>query len=220
MTIEPTADEQHPHHRSARERQRRGPMWGCMKWTGCGGIGLLGLVLIAVGVGWWYLGSASFAGLVKLRIETTLEARLGRHVDVGSVQIERGRQSRIILNDLRVANSPGAVHPYFATAKQVIVTGGIDSFWGRKIRVGRVDIVEPHLNFEIYPAGSKLAHNFPRWNSGPPSRYEIYHLDLGKLYVTRGAFEYLDRRHTIIATASDITSTIYVTTKEDLYAGV
>jgi len=218
MTIEPVAEE--PQHRSARERQRRGPMWGCLKWMGCSTIGffvLLALILIG---GWWYLGSSSFAGLVRLRIEKTLEARLGRNVDVDSVQIEGGRQSRVIINGLRIANSPGAVHPYFATAKQVILTGGIDSFWGRKIHVGRIDLVEPHLYFEIYPTGAKLTHNFPKWNSGPPSRYEIYHLDLGNLYVQRGAFELLDRRHTITAAANDITSTINVLSTEDLYSGV
>ena len=148
------------------------------------------------------------------------KARLGREVDVGPVTIERGQQSRIIINGLRIGNAPGAVHPYFATATQVIVTGGIDSFWGRKIGVDRIDIVEPHLYFEIYPAGSKLTHNFPHWSSGPPSRYEIYHLDLGKLYIARGAFELLDRRHDITATTSNITSTINVTPQEDFYAGV
>jgi outer membrane protein assembly complex protein YaeT len=218
MTIEPVAEE--PQHRSARERQRRGPMWGCLKWMGCSTMGFFVLIALIIGGGWWYLGSASFAGLVRLRIEKTLEARLGRNVDIDSVQIEGGRQSRIIINGLRVANAPGAVHPYFATAKQVIVTGGIDSFWGRKIRVGRVDLVEPHLYFEIYPLGAKLTHNFPKWNSGPPSRYEIYHLDLGNLYVQHGAFELLDRRHTITAAANDITSTINVLSTEDLYSGV
>src|SRR5205814_3248973 len=162
----------------------------------------------------------SFNGLVRLRIQKTLEARLGRSVVVGSVLIQRGNLGRIVINDLRVANAPGAVHPYFATAKQVIVTGGIDSFWGRKIRVGRVDLVEPQLFFEIYPVGAKLTHNFPHWNSGPKSRYEIYHLDLGNLFVQHGAFELLDRRHTITAAANDITSTINVTSTEDLYAGV
>src|SRR4051794_3651644 len=218
MTIEPAAEEHQ--HRSARERQRRGPMWGCLKWMGCSTIGFFVLIALVVGIGWWYLGSSSFAGLVQLRIEKTLESRLGRNVDIGSVQIERGRQSRIIINGLRVTNSPGAVHPYFATAKQVIVTGGIDSFWGRKIRVGRVDLVEPHLWFEVYPAGAKLTHNFPHWNSGPKSRYEIYHLDLGDLFVQHGAFELLDRRHTITAVANDITSTIHVLSTEDLYTGV
>jgi len=218
MTIEPVAEE--PQHRSARERQRRGPMWGCLKWMGCSTAGFLILIALIVIGGWWYLGSSSFAGLVRLRIEKTLEARLGRNVDIDSVQIEGGRQSRIIINGLRIANSPGAVHPYFATAKQVIVTGGIDSFWGRKIRVGRVDLVEPHLYFEVYPLGAKLTHNFPYWNSGPKSRYEIYHLDLGNLFIQHGAFELLDRRHTITAAANDITSTINVLSTEDLYSGV
>ena len=224
MTIFPAPEEHAEHaepvHRSARERQRRGPMWGCLRGVGCTAIGFFALIAIVIVGGWWYLGSSSFAGLVRLRIEKTLEARLGRDVYVGPVTIERGTQSRIIINGLRVANAPGAKHPYFATASQIIVTGGIDSFWGRKIRVGRVDIVEPHLYFEIYPAGAKLTHNFPHWNSGPPSRYEIYHLDLGKLYVTRGVFDFLDRRHDIAAVTSDVTSTISVTPLEDLYAGV
>jgi outer membrane protein assembly complex protein YaeT len=221
MTIFPAPEEHAEHvHRSARERQRRGPMWGCLRGVGCTAIGFFALLAIVIVGGWWYLGSSSFAGLVRLRIEKTLEARLGRDVYVGPVTIERGTQSRIIINGLRVANAPGARHPYFATASQIIVTGGIDSFWGRKIRVGRVDIVEPHLYFEIYPAGAKLTHNFPHWNSGPPSRYEIYHLDLGSLYVTRGAFDFLDRRHDIAAVTSDITSTINVTPLEGLYAGV
>src|SRR4051794_39530587 len=102
MTIFPTAEEQHPHHRSSRERQRRGAMWGCMKWVGCGGIGLVGLLLIIVGGGWWYLGSSSFAGLVRLRIEKTMEARLGRDVSIGPVQIDRSH-GRVIINDVQIA---------------------------------------------------------------------------------------------------------------------
>jgi len=194
-------------------------MWGCLRWLGCGSIALFALLALIVIGGWWYLGSSSFAGLVELRIESTLSSRLGRKVSVGSVEIVR-RQGKVILNDLRIANAPGGIHPYFATVKQVVISGGIDSFWGRTIRVGRIDVVQPQLFFEVYGPNAKLAHNFPRWASGPKSRFEIYHLDLGTMYVTQGAFDFLDQRHKIGATATDVTSTIRVTSKEDVYAGI
>jgi outer membrane protein insertion porin family len=216
MTTEPTV--QH-HHRSARERQRKGPMWGCMRALFLGFGGLLVLLVLVIAGGWWYLGTNSFANLVRLRVASTLEARLGRHVEIRDVDIVRGRESRIILKDIRVANAPGATTPYFATVKELVITGGVDSFWFRRIEIGRVDIVEPHLWFEIFPAGSPLVHNFPHWQSGPPSSYEIYHLDLGTMYVKNGAFEFKDRRHDISAVATQLASTIKVTSKEDLYDG-
>src|SRR6185369_4691498 len=133
---EPTVH--HDHHRSARERQRRGPMWGCLRWMIGGVLALALLLTLIIGGGWWYLGTTSFADLVKLRIANTLETKLGRHVSIRDVQIIRGRESRVILYDLRIANAPGAARPDFATVKQLVITGGIDSFWGRKIRVGRI----------------------------------------------------------------------------------
>src|SRR5882757_8702765 len=98
MTIEPTAEEHHAH--STRARQRRGPMWGCLKFVGCSTVSLFVLLVVIIGGGWWYLGSSSFEGLVRLRIEKTLEARLDRKVSIGSVQIERGQLSRIVISDL------------------------------------------------------------------------------------------------------------------------
>jgi outer membrane protein assembly complex protein YaeT len=220
MTIDPAAEEQHPHHRSSRERQRRGAMWGCMKFFGCGGLSLVILLLLAVGVGWWYLGTSNFRDLVRLRIEKTMEARLGRDVTIGSVEIERGKLGRIVVNDIRIANVPGGKRRNFAAVKQLIITGGIDSFWGRKLRVGRIDLIEPRMSFEVFEPGGKFDHNFPRWQSGTPSRFEIYHLDLGTLQVTRGTFEFVDHRHDITTIARQMTGTVNVTSKEDLYAGV
>lgn len=217
---DPTPAAEGHHHETARQRQRRGPMWGCLRWIVFVFGGLLLLLFLVIGGGWFYLGSSSFADLVRLRIEKTLEARLGRHVEVGPVEIVRTRIGKVTINGIRIANSPGAANPYFATVKQLVITGGIDSFWGRKIKVSRIDVIEPHLYFEVYPAGSKVVHNFPAWNSGPKSKYDIYHLDLGTMYITNGAFEFLDRRHDIAAVAAQITSKINVTTKADLYAGL
>jgi len=129
MTTEPAPPEHaEPIHRSARERQRKGPMWGCLRGLGCTTIGFFALLALVIIGGWWYLGTSSFAGLVRLRIEKTLEARLGRKVYVGPITIERGLQSRIIIDGLRIGNAPGAVNPYFATVSKITVTGGIDPF--------------------------------------------------------------------------------------------
>ncbi len=214
---------EHPHeghHRSARERQRRGPMWGCLRTIVIGSIALFALLIVIIGGGYVYLGSASFADLVRLRIQKTLESRLGRAVSIGSVQIVTSRPQHVIINDLRIANAPGAVNRYFATVRQVEITGGVESFWGRNITVSRVDIRDPRLNFEIYPAGSKLVHNFPHWNPGPKSRFEMVHLTIGRLFVTSGTMDFLDRRHDIAATAMDLASEIDVAAKGEVYEGI
>lgn len=208
------------HHRSARERQRKGPMWGCLKGLGCGLGGVLLLLLLVIGGGWWYLGTASFGDLVRLRIQSTLEDRLGRKVTIGSVAFDRMHLKKVVLNDIRIANAPGGINPYFATVRQVTITGGIESFWSRRVKVGRVDVVEPQIFFEVYAAGSNLVHNFPHWNSGPPSKYEIVHVDLNKLYVSAGSFTFLDQRQQITAVATGLASEMTLTRAQDLYEGV
>src|SRR5690349_21298832 len=204
-------------HRSARERQRKGPMWGCLK----GIIWLFAIVLvvllIGIGGGWWYLGSTSFADLVRKRIEDTLENRLGREVTIRKVTFIRSRPQRVIIDDLTIANAPGGVAEHFATVKQVEITGGVESFWGRAVKVDRVDIRDPHLWFEVFPDGT---HNFPKWKSGPKRPREIVHLEIGKMFVTSGAFSFLDRKHDIEAVAQRIESQINITRAENLYEGL
>jgi len=208
------------HHLTARERQRRGPMWGCLRALFILIGGVLLILALTVGSGWWYLGTASFAGLIRLRIEKTLEARLGRDVSIAKVEIIRTRPQKIILTDLRIANAPGGVAPYFATVKEVVITGGVESFWKRELDIGRVDVHEPRIYFEVFPAGSKLVHNFPAWKTGPPARYEIVRIDLKQLLLDHGSFSFLDRKHNITALASGMNTEINVTRAEDLYAGV
>src|ERR1700732_4421462 len=101
----------HGHHRSARQRQRQGPMWGCLKALifVLGG-GLLLLFLIVAG-GWWYIGSDNFADLIETRVAATLKARLGRDVTIGGIAFDRVHLRQVILNDIRIANAPGAVNP-------------------------------------------------------------------------------------------------------------
>src|SRR5260221_83082 len=218
MTPTQPQDEGH-RHRSGRERQRRGPMWTFMRRMAIATIVVFGLLALIIGGGWWCLGTTSFADLVRLRIQKTLESRLGRAVSIHEIDIVAGRPSKVILNDLRIANSPGAVNPYFATVRQVVITGGVESFWGRRISVSRIDVIDPHLFFEIYPAGSKLAHNFPRWSSGPKAKYDIYQLDLGTMYVTAGGLDFLDRKHNLTGRATDLGSQINIASSSGVYQG-
>lgn len=207
-------------HRSARERQRKGPMWGCLKGLVWVFGGLFIVLLLTIGGGWWYLGSANFAQYVAKRIEATLEARLGRDVAIGRVEFVRTRPQKIIIHDLRIANAPGGVARYFARVGEVEITGGVQSFWGRTVKLDHVDIRSPRLWFEVFPDGAPLLHNFPKWKTGPKRKYEIVHLDIGRLIITNGAFSFNDRKHDIVAVAQKMDSTITVTRAEDLYDGM
>lgn len=196
-------------------------MWGCLKalvWV-FGGLALL--LFLIVGGGWWLLGSANFADYVRKRIETTLEARLGREVTIGSVVFVRAHPQKIILNDLRIANAPGGVAPSFATVRQVEITGGIQSFWGRAVNVDRIDVRDPRLWFEVFPEGAPLVHNFPKWKTEQKRRrFEIVRIDMNRMLIENGAFSFNDRRHDIVAVARDIDSTVTITRAEGLYEGL
>jgi len=195
-------------------------MYGCLKGILWLFAGLAVVLMIGIGGGWWVLGSSNFADYVRKKIEATLEARLGRDVTIRSVEFVRTRPQKIILNDVRIANAPGAVAPHFATVRQIEITGNVQSFWGRAVKVQQVEIHDPRVWFEVFPAGSSLIHNFPKWNSGPPGKRQIVHVDIGTLLIENGGFDFNDRKHEITAVATGIASKLNVTRAEDLYEGV
>ncbi len=91
-----TAEQQTPEIEPEATRRRR----GCVRplvWALLIGLGLV--LLIAFGA-WYYTGSTSFESLVARRIEATLESRMDREVTIGSVTIERGRVTSVILEDV------------------------------------------------------------------------------------------------------------------------
>ena len=67
----------HGHHRSARQRQRQGPMWGCLKALIFVGGGAVLLLFLIVGGGWWYIGSENFTDLIETRIAGNAESASG-----------------------------------------------------------------------------------------------------------------------------------------------
>ncbi|HEY0592014.1 MAG TPA: hypothetical protein VGF40_09620, partial [Thermoanaerobaculia bacterium] len=200
------------------ERQRGRPMYGCIKIIGYGVLAIVALLLLLVAGGYYYTGTERFALLVKARIERTLEWKLGRDVDIREVIVLR-RQGRIILRDISIANVRGARRKHFATVKEVEITGGIESFRTRTIRLGRVDIRGAALNVEIFPEGAPLRHNFPSWRRSEPRRFQIARVEADKIWITNAAVELLDHRHDLHIVAATIDSELTPTIQKSLYKG-
>jgi outer membrane protein assembly complex protein YaeT len=211
------------HHRSSRERQRRGPMWGCLRMMAFTFFGIVALIVLFV-IALPFVATRAITGnYVARRIEATLQTRLGREVKIGRLQVVRTgyfEPTKVILHDVQIANAPGGINPFFARVARVEITGGLGSFWNRRVEVERIDIIHPHINFEVFPEGSALTHNFPRWQRGPKRAFEIYRLEFDDMFVRDGHFIFLDRRRDMVAEASAISSDITITSAENLYAGV
>lgn len=195
-------------------------MWGCVRAILVLSAVFLLVLALAIWGGWRYLGSTDFADLITKRIEANLESHLRRDVTIGKVTFTRGRPTKLIIDDLRIANVPGAAHPYFATVRQVEITGGVDSFWNRQIRLGLIEVRDPRVYFEIFPYGQELLHNWPTWKRSPPRRYEITRVDIAKLLVLRGAFQMLDHRHDLEAQVTDLAADVDPAFRQGIYEGI
>ncbi|MHB0969159.1 MAG: translocation/assembly module TamB domain-containing protein [Thermoanaerobaculia bacterium] len=201
------------------QKQRRRPMWGCVRTLFlllAGTIAIIALFFVGT---YYYLGTTNFAEFVRLRVERNLESHLGRDVTIARVTIDRRYPTRIVIDDLRVANAPGATRPYFATVRQIEIVGGLDSFWQRVIRLGRVDVRDARINFEVFPEGSELMHNFPKWKRSAPRRYEITRLEISKMFVTGTSFEFNDRRHDVYALTSGLAAEVTPKFRKSIYEG-
>ena len=195
-------------------------MWGCVKWIGI----VTGVFLLLLFIGMWgfweYIGTPGFAERVKNRIELNLQAKLGRGVTIGKVTFIQERPARLIIENLRIANAPGALRPHFAIVRRIEITGGVESFLNRAVQLGRVEVTDPEIYFEVFPAGAPLRHNWPRWKRAAPRRFEIVRVDINKLLIRSGLFHFNDRRHNIEATVTELASDIDPAFRQGIYEGI
>lgn len=194
-------------------------MWGCVRILGWISLVFVAILFLILGGGYYYIGTASFARYVAARIERTLEFKLGRDVTIGRVIVQRGKLDRVVLQDVRIANVPGASQPWLATVREVEIRGGIESFRTRTIEVGMVVVRDPRLNVEIFPEGSPLMHNFPGWRRGEPRGYEIVRVDIDRLVVENAAAQVQDRRHDIHIVATNLGADVLPIFRRGIYNG-
>lgn len=200
-------------------RQRNRPIRGCMRLIGCGSLIVIALLLLTSGGAYYYLGTDHFARLIKRKIEANLEWRLGREVTIGRVILHRRDLDRVVLQNITIANVAGATRPYLATVREVELNGGLESFWTRTVRIGRVDVRDPRLNVEIFREGSPHPHNFPGWRRGEPRSYQIARVEIDSMLIEGAIVEMLDRRHDFDFLAEGIRSEVTPTFQKQIYEG-
>ncbi|HVR42688.1 MAG TPA: outer membrane protein assembly factor BamA [Thermoanaerobaculia bacterium] len=203
---------------SSFRRQRTRPIRGCIRLLGWGLIVLVMVLLLISGGAWYYFGTDNFAAVIKARVEQNLEWRLGRDVRIGRVVVSRSL-GRVLLQDISIANVPGGRREHFAFVREVEIVGGIESFWTRTIRVGRVDVRDARLNVEIFPRESPVLHNFPSWRRGERRRFQITRVEIEKMFVTGADVELLDHRHDFHVVARSISSEVTPTLRKSIYVG-
>ncbi len=211
-----TAEQQTPEIEPEATRRRR----GCVRplvWALLIGLGLV--LLIAFGA-WYYTGSTSFESLVARRIEATLESRMDREVTIGSVTIERGRVTSVILEDVRIANVEGASHPWLAIVPRIVLEGGVESFRQRVVRVGTIEVYDPEVFIEIFPEGAPLSHNLPGWKRGEPRRFEIARIEMNDIEIRGGHLVYQDHRRDLTAELRQVNANIDPNMDEGVYRGI
>lgn len=197
------------------ERSRRGCRRSLVQFA----FFLIGLTILVLVATWYYTGTEHFADYVRRKIEANLEARMDREVRIGRVILRQGRISEIVLEDVRIANVPGATRPWFAVVPRVVLSGGIESFRYRQIRIGVVTIEQPQMFLEIFPDGHDSIHNFPVWKRSPPRRFEITRVEVDRLLVEGGFFEYLDHQRSLQAQAFRVDADVVPTIRKGIYVG-
>ena len=201
------------------ERQKRRPIRGCIRRLGIGLLALIVILILAIVGTWSYFGSASFARYVATKVENFLEFKLGRDVTIGKVIVSRDPIGQITLRDITISNVPGATREHFATVDEVVIVGGIESFWTRTLRLGRVDVRGARLNVEFFPEGSPLTHNFPRWTPAQPRRFQITRVEVDRIFIAGATVELLDRERDLEILARGISSELTPTLSEQIYEG-
>ncbi|MEO8218642.1 MAG: hypothetical protein ABI718_16320, partial [Acidobacteriota bacterium] len=200
----------------ADERARR----GCRRWVA---IGLLAAALIGGIVylaGSRYLRSAAFADMVRQKVEATLEAHLGRDVTIERVVLA-DHPLRIVLRNVRVANVPGGMHKDFASARELEIRAGIESFLQRKITIAQIVVRGLEVHFEVYPEQFGVSNNFPGWKQGAPSSNRpIAEFDARQILVQSGTFTYDDLARDLHATVAELSSLIKPDLSRQIYSGV
>ncbi len=106
---------------------------------------------------------------------------------------------RVVLSDFTIRGREPAGTPPFFHADRLEVGVRIDSFWGRKVSVGDVEVSRPVVHVRVEQDGSINVPTTPRPTQGKPFRQRIFDVAVRRLRLENGEMLFNDVRVPLVA---------------------
>ena len=164
------------------------------------------------------------ADTVKEQIARAVGDATGRDVTInGEVSVSLLPRLKLELNDVALANAPGADNTNMATLKRLVVQLRILPLIRREVAVGRFVLVEPVINLEIDAGGQAnwtfaAADPAPVATAGGAARSDgqepadggagVSELSLGEVQLVDGMIRYVDARQDTRYTLEGVNLTV------------
>lgn len=111
---------------------------------------IVGLLVVALAAGAFYLLSLVSPQNVRAEVERAVEAATGRDLDInGDVSVGLWPVFGVTANDVTLANAPGGVAKHFLEAKQIQVGVAVMPLLERRIEVHEIVLLAPVVALEV-----------------------------------------------------------------------
>lgn len=160
--------------------RKRHPIWNWIIHTPW----VLTLIAILCVIG--FFGSGAGNPLLRQWIVHRLEQASGGRVELRALSIQ-WLSMRATLKGLVIhGREPGGTKPFFS-AEEVRVAVQIDSFWGRKMSLSELNIIEPEVHIRVERDGStNVPTPVKAGDSKKPLNQSIFDLDVRKVEIQGG----------------------------------
>lgn len=167
-------------------------------------VGLLLLLVLAVGTGWYVLQSEWFANYVRERVIQVASEATGARVELRRFRFDYSKLS-VVLDGLVLHGSEPANAPALLSVKRVQVDLTLISLWRRQVDLRSLSVEEPRVYLEVRPDGTT---NIPgpkkkRDSQGPPLE-PLFQASIGRYAIRNGVLQVADRKTPFEATGRNL----------------
>jgi uncharacterized protein involved in outer membrane biogenesis len=146
-------------------------------------------------------------GSYRTTIEAYGEKLTGRKVTVaGDISGRLFPWPKLTINDVRIANPPGAKHADLVKANKVVARMTLAGFFAGEVRVESIDVFDPEISFE------RMANGKGSWALEPAigiaSNPALKRIRLDEIAITGGTIHLIDSRRRGTATFTNVNAMV------------